>query len=412
MKLSSTSTLALLVTLCQTALTTAAYKQHAETTKQRVRRGATQRNDIHATHTHLSEIITQRRTTQAQPDSTGFACQYEPLFGTYVCLYGDETVSYPLPDTPSVLAAGCSSYPFAEPTSNNCWCSVFLGTADTLDSPDSYSQQCSSCYFVQSDDETDGIWSLAFDCSNLLTGDCVGKDENGNCIANDGVYADSGFTCEYDPDWGTYVCPYHNGTDSYPIDDPHAALTAYCWSYPFDEPTPNYCYCDIKLGDPNDPNSTQSCSYCYFTQSDDEHDGVWSIAWDCSNILDGDCVGRDDSGNCISHNCAPDGTGPIQVSDDQTEDCQWLADNLYNGYDYLCQFLDVATECPRTCNACSTLPQGTCQDQSGETYIADSYSYRSCSWLSDNMDRFSHACENINVALFCPVTCGKCDVLQ
>jgi hypothetical protein len=89
------------------------------------------------------------------------------------CLYtGTQSLGFQDPD--SFLLANCMDTNFEIPTNENCDCEVNVPT-----SPFGNPERCESCSFVNSED---GEWRLAYDCSNLLSGDCVGRDTSNNCI--------------------------------------------------------------------------------------------------------------------------------------------------------------------------------------------------------------------------------------
>jgi surface protein len=90
------------------------------------------------------------------------------------CLYtGTQSLGFQDPD--SFLVANCMDTVFEIPTNENCDCEVSVPA-----SPFGNPAHCQSCSFV---DSADGEWGLAYDCSNLLSGDCVGRDTSNNCIS-------------------------------------------------------------------------------------------------------------------------------------------------------------------------------------------------------------------------------------
>lgn len=82
----------------------------------------------------------------------------------------------------SSVSARCSTFPFEEPTPENCNCWVVIGDSDgvILDT----GNQCRSCVFVPQDDTTDGHWEIAYDCSNLVEGPCAERTLEGTCIGS------------------------------------------------------------------------------------------------------------------------------------------------------------------------------------------------------------------------------------
>jgi hypothetical protein len=55
---------------------------------------------------------------------------------------------------------------------------VHLGDLDELD----IGTICESCPFVPQIDTNDGLWEIAFNCSTLVEGPCVGRTPDGKCI--------------------------------------------------------------------------------------------------------------------------------------------------------------------------------------------------------------------------------------
>jgi surface protein len=90
------------------------------------------------------------------------------------CLYtGQESFNFPDPD--SVLIANCMDTDFTTPTSDNCQCEVSVPSS-TFGNP----ERCRSCEFVNC---ASGAWRLAYDCSNLFSGVCVGRNTSNSCIS-------------------------------------------------------------------------------------------------------------------------------------------------------------------------------------------------------------------------------------
>jgi surface protein len=109
------------------------------------------------------------------PDTTvGIANGFDCSNTTVGCLYtGTQSLGFQDPD--SFLVANCTDTNFEFPTNENCDCQVNVPT-----SPFGNPENCQSCSFVNS---ADGDWRLAYDCSNLLSGDCVGRDISNTCIS-------------------------------------------------------------------------------------------------------------------------------------------------------------------------------------------------------------------------------------
>jgi surface protein len=94
---------------------------------------------------------------------------------TVGCLcIGEVSLGFQDPD--SFLVASCMDTNFENPTSDNCDCEVHVPVSTFRDS-----EHCQSCLFV--DDPVGDTWRLAYDCSNILSGDCVGRDTSNNCIS-------------------------------------------------------------------------------------------------------------------------------------------------------------------------------------------------------------------------------------
>jgi surface protein len=90
------------------------------------------------------------------------------------CLYtGSQSLGFQDADT--FLVANCMNTNFKIPTSENCDCEVNIPTSSTEGF-----ESCQSCSFVAS---TGDKWRLAYDCSNILSGSCVGRDTNNTCIS-------------------------------------------------------------------------------------------------------------------------------------------------------------------------------------------------------------------------------------
>jgi hypothetical protein len=96
----------------------------------------------------------------------GFDCSNT----TVGCLYtGTQLLDFQEPD--SFLVANCTDTNF---DNENCGRKVNVPTP-----PFGIPEQCQFCSFVGS---ADGEWRLAYDCSNLLRGDCAGRDTSNRCI--------------------------------------------------------------------------------------------------------------------------------------------------------------------------------------------------------------------------------------
>jgi hypothetical protein len=114
--------------------------------------------------------------SNSDSDSSNFDCSET----TVDCLYvGEASLGFQDPD--SFLVASCTeSTDFENPTRDNCDCEVHVPVSNFGDS-----ERCQSCLFV--DDPVGDTWGLAYDCSNILSGDCVGRDTSNNCISRLGI---------------------------------------------------------------------------------------------------------------------------------------------------------------------------------------------------------------------------------
>lgn len=128
---------------------------------------------------------------------------YKTTTGAWDCMYRES----PLPEVPapkSHMHVMCPSLPVVEPIGGpgGCACEIHL---DDLD--DEYDEQntCRSCKVLQGD-EMDGSWHNYWDCFNIITGDCVGEDENG-CISNIGGPSGSNVEPPDDDPFGSNVEP-------------------------------------------------------------------------------------------------------------------------------------------------------------------------------------------------------------
>jgi surface protein len=73
-------------------------------------------------------------------------------------------------------------------------------------------------------------------------------------------------------------------------------LAAFCEEADFGIPTSDSCNCTVNILNPasGNPEICQSCSFL------DSFNG-WRISYDCSNLIEGECVGLDNAGTCISN---------------------------------------------------------------------------------------------------------------
>jgi hypothetical protein len=74
----------------------------------------------------------------------------------------------------------------------------------------------------------------------------------------------------------------------------------------------------------------------------------------------------------------------------------------------LCQFPEVKSNCPETCETCNN--GKVCTDSDVRFYVPDSNvptQSKKCVWAARK--KTDKRCQLENVAEMCPVTCGKCD---
>jgi uncharacterized surface protein with fasciclin (FAS1) repeats len=124
-------------------------------------------------------VSTRAPSASIPTQDSQFTCQLieddERFKGQFACTY--DLQPYPFPNVPSWLLAVCETDDFVIPTSSECVCGVFIDNEGSSDA-------CSSCSFLETTSAANVPFDIAFDCSNLLYGDCVGRDESGSCISN------------------------------------------------------------------------------------------------------------------------------------------------------------------------------------------------------------------------------------
>jgi hypothetical protein len=49
-------------------------------------------------------------------------------------------------------------------------------------------------------------------------------------------------------------------------------------------------------------------------------------------------------------------------------------------------------------------------DEDQQFHVDDKVGNKGCEWLSMNMDRFDYMCEFVDVASICPETCNSCEL--
>ena len=100
---------------------------------------------------------------------------FSAIRGRYQCL-SDFGVPYPNSKMTTTLACTTSDGYYL---GADCNCIIFLGSR-------SWDMTCSSCT-VLPDGDSNSTLRLAYDCSNRFEGECIGYDEDGNCIDSSDV---------------------------------------------------------------------------------------------------------------------------------------------------------------------------------------------------------------------------------
>jgi hypothetical protein len=185
---------------------------------------------------------------------------------------------------------------------------------------------CSACAIV-SDDTTDQCNSctvcsdatVAFDCSNIAEGDCISMDCSGNC---EGSTTDTTPTTGPTEQTPTETVP-PQPTDTVPPPDDEmlcsemadGSLTCREEDYPGED-------FHVDFSCPDSASTMSDCSSCKIV-SDDNTTQCNScticadmVAYDCSNIAEGDCVSMDCSGNCQSSDETTPAPGPPEPTTD------------------------------------------------------------------------------------------------
>jgi hypothetical protein len=108
---------------------------------------------------------------EANSEPPIFECSNDTNVG---CRYIGE-VSLDFQDPTTFLVAFCEEADFVIPTSDSCDCKVNI-----LNSASGSPEICQSCSFL---DSASG-WAFAYDCSNIIEGECVGRDTAGDCISS------------------------------------------------------------------------------------------------------------------------------------------------------------------------------------------------------------------------------------
>lgn len=117
---------------------------------------------------------------------------------------------------------------------------------------------------------------------------------------DDGITAGGGLVnCLFDNENRLWLCHHSESQDWVPSDGQNAIFYT-CETLPIFEPDEKNCDCGIYLGDPAQELDIENiCRGCVILPSPNATDGTSSYEWDCSDLLVGDCVGRQ-AGDCIS----------------------------------------------------------------------------------------------------------------
>jgi surface protein len=146
-----------------------------------------------------------------------FECSNNASVG---CRYRGEVSLGFFQDPTAFLVAFCDEDDFGIPTSDSCECEVSI-----LDSASGNLDICQSCSFI---DSANG-WGFAYDCSNLIDGDCVGRDTAGNCIPNSRQCFD-------------ITSDLRDAVDEYLVDNGPGSRVASIYGYPIG----NWCVSKIQ----------------------------------------------------------------------------------------------------------------------------------------------------------------------
>ena len=186
-----------------------------------------------------------------------------------------------------------------------CSCSVIVNASDPETDP------CNSCT-IQSISDTELV--SYFDCSNVLVGDCVGIDAAGLCINNTGEVTSAPIskpvatsaplgigsgspTSAPTMIWYDNACFSFNNSvvnslfckEKAPISFAYESFDGSSSSC-LNEP----CTCAVSI-DVYPFETLNECNSCSFQQISDTEIRPY---YDCSNLLDGYCVGIDAAGQC------------------------------------------------------------------------------------------------------------------
>ena len=250
--------------------------------------------------------------------------------------------SFPFDDIESHLHFRCTEDVSEDPTRfASCdTCVVYAGGL-------SWETRCETCSITPS--SVSGEFRISYDCSNKVDGPCVGRDEVGECISSDadttvtprpptrrpptarpptrppptprpptrppptprqptprppvpnvatgliGRLSDIAFCGALSSRYK--LCRYRPGK-SYPFEDVDSNLKFRCTEDVAEDPS-KFASCDacfVYVGGLT--TSQKKCDICSIIPSG--LDGQFRIAYDCSDELEGPCVGRDEVGACIS----------------------------------------------------------------------------------------------------------------
>jgi hypothetical protein len=227
-------------------------------------------------HTQLSISSVHAQATSGSGD---FTCSASTVEGVFECTYNEN---FPFAGTQSGLIVACGSDTIVEPSPDICGaeCLVVIGDNDVVIGG------CSSCEIIPDANPTDGTFQLAYDCSNILEGNCVGRTTGGACISNLPGNAPSNTG-----DGGAFVCvPGTAGTEvegqfgcvyppePYPFSDRESFLFAICPQDATGSTISTDCDCAVFLGSFADNANAEICNGCVFL------DNSFTIAFDCGYV--------------------------------------------------------------------------------------------------------------------------------
>jgi hypothetical protein len=200
--------------------------------------------------------------------------------------------NFPFNGVQSLFATGCVENDFVEPSADVCStdCVVIVGRNNVAIGT------CQSCSILPDANPTDGFFQIAYDCSNVLQGSCVGRNATFGCIDNTpddaprrvGGVVNTSFACEAGaagtPLEGSYGCLYKQNGDWFPFYQ-ESFLFAVCTT---DELTfvslNEECSCGIYLGSYANASSAIACASCQFIEDSTTSEEDYMFAYDCRYV--------------------------------------------------------------------------------------------------------------------------------